>query len=230
MLRTIPSSATAFAADGIIPASAVGAARDAQQLGEHARRRAGAVLQQAQADAAAMADQAVLQGYIDAHVVTLGALLPALHAALTNLDGLRADVLRQVATALQACLHEQGVQQALIERCLAHLQPTATARPILRLPEHAQALFDALSAALPADAVDVRRAAVLLPSIEWGQQMLELDPAAPLQALAAELFDSDQLQADANAAAQRFLAQLGEQSRSRQLHRGLSILSSAVPE
>lgn len=230
MLRTIPSSATAFAADGIIPASAVAAACDARQLGEHARRRAGALLQQAQADAAAMTDQAVLQGYVDAHVVTLGALLPALHAALGNLDALRDDVLRQVAAAVQASLHEQGVQQALIERCLVHLQPTPSARPILRVPEHAVALFEALSAVLPADAVDVRQAAVLLPSIEWGQQMLELDPAAPLQALAADLFDSARLQADAGAAAQCFLAQLGEQSRSRQLHRGLSVLSSAVPE
>ncbi|HDS1581799.1 TPA: hypothetical protein QEL15_003915 [Stenotrophomonas maltophilia] len=208
MLKKFPEQALRFAVDGVIPPSALGQARHAQQLEHYARRRAGAMMAPLPGQIAQAKKDARLTGYTHGYADAIAEVVPHLAALLADVHSLRDGLRQQLCNVLTRSLQAEGVHAELIvQRCAQQL---ASPDPILLfLPEQDLLLRQALQArlqALPgADAVQLRSTDGPHALLKVGSRVLELDPVGPLLVALDDELDVAALEEEARRRAQAYV-------------------------
>jgi hypothetical protein len=196
MLRTIPSSSAAYATDGIIPATAIGEASRAERMDSFARRRARALLADAEAEAARLREQALVDGYTQGCAEALAAFIPLALDLLRQEDALRNAALSRVREALRDTLGRLDVEGSLIASwCGLHVAD-ADVVPVLHLPAGREDLERYLRGVPTLARLEIRTDEVDFPVLDTGTLVFQFDPERQLIRETRGVFDDSGLAAE----------------------------------
>jgi hypothetical protein len=176
MLRAIPSSALDCCVDGArIPASALRVAGSAHRLDSYARRRAAAMVAEAQAQAQGLRHRAAADAYREASVHAARVLM----GVVEDIGRLRSALVEGVMTTARQSLREHcaeaGFATAWVERACEVAVDDHAVPLRLQVPRMDSDLFSALCEAF-GDSVAVDLADVPCLRLEQGELVLEYDP------------------------------------------------------
>ncbi len=210
MLKSYPEQALAFAQGGVIAPSALGRAARADQLETVARRRAAGMLDDVPAQVAQATAQARLDGFRQGYAEAFGVAVPALAAALADVQALRQAVLGQIRTVITASLDAEGIDAALVVRRCEQALGVPDTELVLYVPDDTpglgSAVLDQLARQSPTTTVRILTTRASLPLLKVGPLLFELDPAGALTAAVESGVDADALDAAARHRAQAYLA------------------------
>ncbi|WP_445147553.1 hypothetical protein [Dyella sp. Tek66A03] len=180
MLRTIPNLATAFANDGILPASAIGLAVRAECIEDFARKRARVIVDKAEVDAKRLREKAGAEGFTQGYSDALEVLVPQVRMLLSQEALLRDAMMLHLRDTLVATLRSMDFEDALIVRWCEMHRSNATGRPVLYMPAQYEELVCRLRRSPALDEWDIRRGECAFPVLEAGHLVLEFDPKRQL--------------------------------------------------
>jgi hypothetical protein len=176
MLRVIPESALVAAREGIVvPASALSLAGDAEAVLAFARRRAQALLAQAEVDCEEKRREAMQQGYADGFSVAA----QAFSACLSDLTTLQERMTRSIVEQAQQALRQHCSTLGFSAQWLAHWCELRLAEDtsalVVHVPSTLPDLAQSLRNALPPRS-EVQLTEVEKITIEQGSLVFEFDP------------------------------------------------------
>lgn len=190
MLRTIPSSALAYARDGVLSASAIGEAARSERIEGFARRRAREMIEQAQAECDRMHALSAAEGFAQGYGDAIGALVPIISDVLRQEDLLVESVLGRVLATLRESLQDLDFEAEQVAKWCALQAEQGDTRMALHLPAHRVDLAEALSAHPGMAQVRVQFADVELPVLCVGRRVFEFDSERQLLREVRQIVDS----------------------------------------
>lgn len=203
MLRQLPLPSETDPSQPVIPGYQVGRAQRAASITAQASAEAARTLRGAATEAAALREQASVDGYRDGCTHALRTVVPVLADLLAERARWMASVRRTLLDQLGAELARLDFTQTQIERWCAMQSDQGAQQMAIYLPAHQQVLQQALQQSL-GDTARVELADVPAPIVSADDLVFVLEPASNLQINAASEPLDAEIQSFAEHQAERY--------------------------
>jgi len=179
MLHSYPETLLDFAVGGIVQASCLSRACDAERVVSFARKQGQAEREWARQESNALRAAAAADGYCDGMRQALASLLPLFTAIVGEQAGLRQTLAARMEQALSAMGNLPSVAVPQVQAaCAERLQGGESV--VLHVPRTGHALLQALQAQADLQGLDIRQADRQHLLLEVGDLAFELDVSSAL--------------------------------------------------